>query len=103
MSGRYDKVARISDEINSYLTEYQIPKDIANIFEIWLLEALNNIIKNACKEDFSKSINISVNIYSNKIVVKLNDTGLIGTNTSKAKLGYNSLDIENIPERGMEL
>lgn len=100
---RYDKVTGISDAINSYMTEYQVPKDIADLFETCLLEALNNIIKHAYKEDFSQSINISVNIYSDKVIVKLSDTGLTRTNTSKATLEYDPLDIERLPERGMGL
>jgi len=103
ISSRYDKVTGISDAINLYMTEHQVPKEIADMFEICLLEALNNIIKHAYKEDFSKKIEITVNISPYKTIVKLSDTGIPRKNIKKAKLEFDPTDIEQLPEGGMGL
>lgn len=100
---KYDKVTGISDAINDFMTENFVPKNIADMFQTCLLEALNNIIEHAYKEDFTQSIDISIEITAQKVSVTLFDTGIPRENTKRAIFEFDPSDIEGLPEGGMGL
>lgn len=100
---KYEHVTRVSDKINNFMTSNNIAKEVADDFEICLLEALNNIIKHSYLGSEDYKIDISVTISDDKIEVELQDTGNPKTNTGKAKLDFDPDDIENLPEGGMGL
>lgn len=100
---KYENVTRVSDQINSYMVTNKVNKETADLFEMCLLEALNNIIKHAYKGDHTKEIHISVEVNDNKASVTLTDRGLPRKNVEKAKLEYDPKDIDNLPESGMGL
>ena len=103
IQSKYNKVVAVCDEINLFMVENRICKSTADSFEICLIEALNNIIKHAYKQDFTKEIKIIIKIEEEIVSVSLIDNGLPRKNTEKAKLEYDPDDIENLPEGGMGL
>ncbi|WKZ70229.1 MAG: ATP-binding protein [Melioribacteraceae bacterium] len=103
IASNYTEVTPVCKEIRSFCLDENIkPSDCSEI-EICLIEALNNIVKHAYKEDFTKSIQIKVDINNNEIMIQLFDSGISRKEFKKPTLEYDPEDIENLPEGGMGL
>ena len=100
---RYDEVTPASKEIRAFCLECNIKTKFCNELEICLVEALNNIIKHAYKEDFTKTIHRDINIDKTMIEIELPDSGIERKKFNKPTLDYDPKDIENLPEGGMGL
>lgn len=99
----YKEVTPVCKSIRSFCLEEDFKLSDCNEIEICLIEALNNIIRHAYKEDFTKNIEIDVKISGSDLEIRLADTGIPRKNFSKPKLEFDPKDIENLPEGGMGL
>ena len=99
----YDEVTNACKEIRAFCLNNNVPSKTSNEIEICLVEALNNIVKHAYKEDFSQSIKINVIIEDQSLSLELIDQGCSRKEFKKPTLEYDPEDIDNLPEGGMGL
>ncbi len=99
----YNEVAPVCKEIRSVCLEENVKITDCNEIEICLIEALNNIIKHAYKEEFTKCIKITVRLDKKVIALELTDEGFSRKDFKKPTLDYDPKDIEKLPEGGMGL
>ncbi len=100
---KYENVTKIAREIRNFCNEYVIDETKCNELEISLVESLNNIIRHAYRENFFMSIDISIEIDNEFIIIETKDEGIPRTNFEKPELNFDPEDIQNLPESGMGL
>lgn len=99
----YKEVAPLCKNIRVFCLNLGFNSTECNEIEICLTEALNNIIKHAYKEDFTKEIEVNVFWEDGWAKFELIDKGVSRKEFKKPKLEFDPKDIENLPEGGMGL
>ncbi len=103
IQSKYEAVGELCAQVSSFCDEITGNKELCREIEICLVEALNNIIRHAYKEDFSQKIWISIELDQKSVRIEMKDTGSSRKEFRKPKLEFDPDDIDNLPEGGMGL
>ncbi len=98
-----EKITFLGKEVTKFLINNNIEKKITYDIELCLLEAINNVIRHSYKGKAGMPIQVDVKIMSDKIELKIIDSGISRTNFDKPVLDFDPDDTENLPEGGMGL
>ncbi|MBK7105609.1 MAG: ATP-binding protein [Ignavibacteriae bacterium] len=103
INSEYKNVNSVCFITKTFCEDHFISENSIREIELSLAEALNNIIKHAYKGEENNTIEISLEIISNKFKVILSDFGIERSNLNKPTLEFDPNDIESLPEGGMGL
>ncbi len=71
--------------------------------ELCTVEAINNCIEHAYRNQSDRKIETNLNLYTNKIVIEVIDSGFFHENFKPVANDFDAKDIEYVPEGGMGL
>lgn len=75
----------------------------SNQIETCLIEAVTNAIKHAYNNDPNQTIHVKIDILTDRVVFAIHETGKPWEQYKKPKFGFNSKDLNHLPEGGMGL
>lgn len=103
IKSEYKLVTELVNKFRGDIVEKNIPERICNELELCLVEALNNVVRHAYKENPGNNISMGVQVTENEIEIKIIDYGLPRPADTKSRLDFDPKDIQNLPEGGMGL
>lgn len=99
----YAEAVELNRVIRQKLESENIEEHVCNAVEICVIEALNNVVKHAYQGDNTKWIDVSLNLNSKVLEIRITDEGKSRTSFETPTLDFDPEDINNLPEGGMGL
>lgn len=99
----YAEAVELNRVIRQKLESENIEEHVCNAVEICVIEALNNVVKHAYQGDNTKWIDVSLNLNSKVLEIRITDEGKSRTSFETPTLEFDPEDINNLPEGGMGL
>ena len=102
ISSKFSEVRIASNLLSGFCTENDISVDTQGHLELILVEALNNVVEHAYKDDSTGNILIELEKENNKTIIKITDSGAAAPGT--VLIEGSELPNENtLPEGGWGL
>ncbi len=99
----FEKISDTARKILDFLDQNNLGEEFKMHTEICIVEALNNIVEHAYKEEKGKPIEINVALNDDFLTIEMVDRGIPRTEFKKAELNFDPEDIFSLPEGGMGL
>lgn len=103
LTSEYHNISLVSKKIKTFLDKEKVDEKIIDPVLISLMEALNNSIEHAYKEEQGNNIDVIVSVLQTKVEIDILETGFARTNFDKPSLEFDPDDLDNVPEGGMGL
>ena len=96
-------VSLIGITVNKICTQIPLNKIEAYQIELCVVEAVNNAIKHAYKNETGHDVTVFIKLYLDRITFLVCDTGKTMELKQPADLKFDPADLENLPESGRGL
>lgn len=103
ISSNLTNISLIGMAVNKICAQIPLNKIEAYQIELCVVEAVNNVIKHAYKNETGHDVVVSIKLYLDRITFLVCDTGKAMELKQAADLEFDPADLENLPESGMGL
>lgn len=100
IESKFENVSLLGKCVNGLASSLKFTVIESHNIELCIVEAVNNIIEHGYKSLPGNTINLTLRVNSNKLIIIISDKGIKNINKPKKELDYNPNDIPNLPERG---
>lgn len=98
-----EHVALVGAAINKVCTVLPLSQVDAFQTELCIVEAVNNCIKHAYDNKSEHEVEVSVNVYLDRVIFEVRDTGKLMPERGEPSLDFDPANLDQLPEGGMGL